>query len=672
MLFGIGLAGVSVLAMFGLIDHPIDAKSTWFIWLTGVSFCLAGAFTVRGARLFGLVTLSLIVGGGAQLWLTEPLWFPAIQLRPKDTTDLIMFALIGAQAAAALWVLFKFDAHKRLGHGLREFGIWRVLVFLTLSFGFSVSLQAYLPRGFFGSLLLHLIAASAMIMINLASVAALLAVPAPKPAARTIKPLLLASIALVASAALSWFGFERLPHVEDEAVYLFQAKTFAGGALSVPAPPEAMRPGLEFFLLEIRDGRWFSTTPHGWPAILSLGVLLGIPWLVNPLLGAVSVLLAHAITRQLAGRQQADILAMLMVASPWFLQSSASLMPHNTAIFCSLVSWWLLLRTPLANRHIWAMAGLAGLAMGWVFVTRQLEGVIVGTLTGIWLVWQWYKGAGPTRTIAYSLGAIVAGSTFFVYNYAMTGNPMLAPLDRYITELWHVGANAYGFGPDIGPPQTWKALDMAPGHGPLEGLLNTLHNLFALQLELFGWGIGSLALVFAMFIWGRPTRQDAALSVICIFIGAAMFLYWSSGGFYIGPRYWFAMFFPVLYLSSGGAMTLSDRLTKMGVRSPASTLLVLCLFGLLVFTPWRGLEKFHGYNNYQSDIAQQASNLEIANALVFFDTPKNPKSALYLNDPFLPDNQPIFLVNMGDATNRAAIDANPGRRVVNLTGTLEN
>jgi hypothetical protein len=36
-------------------------------------------------------------------------------------------------------------------------------------------------------------------------------------------------------------------------------------------------------------GRWCSLCPPGWPAILAVGVLLGAPWLVDPLLLGLSI-----------------------------------------------------------------------------------------------------------------------------------------------------------------------------------------------------------------------------------------------------------------------------------------------------------------------------------------------------------------------------------------------
>ena len=650
---------------------PVSAKLVWFLWSVGIGAIGLGVFAARATPGFGLIVLSIFMGTSAQLWLTEPLWFPAIQLRPKASGDIAMFGFVALQFGAAVWYLWRAGVHQKLTRLLGEIGYIRILVFLALSTAFSVSAMGYVPRGFLLSYGLHLFAGGGIILINLISLAALVTVSPPERTLRGFNPILPALVVLVASAMLAWFGFERLPHVEDEAVYLFQAQTLAQGALSVTAPPEALRPGLDFYLMDIQDGQWFSTTAPGWPAVLALGILLGVPWLVNPFLGMLSVLLAHRIALRLAGKTQADVLILLMATSPWFLGASASLMPHGTTIFFTLACWWLLLLPPKSQRAMLIRAGLAGLAMGWVFVTRQLDGAMLGVMTGLWLLWRWRQGDGFGRTVFYSLGAILTGSVYFVYNLIMTGNILSSPLARYINATWHSGANSYGFGPDIGPAGGWGDLDMATGHWPIEGVLNTAHNLSGLQLELFGWGIGSLALVFILFLWGRPSKQDYTMLAVSAVVIGALFLYWFSGGFYLGPRYWLSILFPVLFLSASGYLAFSDSLQKHRVpeNTAAYMLLIMCLFGLMVFTPWRGVEKFHGYNSFRAELGQKLNAGEFGNALVFYQTPDNPASAFYLNAPDLPEDRPIFLMDMGADVNAAAMAAYPERTPVYYTAT---
>ena len=662
----IALPGVALLAGGA---GALPAMTLWFCASLGTALIAAGYFTSEGARAYALVLASLFIGGAAQLWLTQPLWFPALRFGLRGGGDAIMAALVAAQAALAIAVLWRRGAIRRPGALFSVFGPLRILLFLALSAAFSVSVMGYLPRGYLVSWGMHMVAGGALVGVNLLSVAALLSLPPPFTRHRGFHPVIPAFVAFAASAALAWFGFDRLPHVEDELVYLFQAQTLAHGSFSAPAPPQALWPGLEFYLLEIRDGRWFATTPPGWPAVLSLGVRAGAPWLVNPVLAGLAVLFAHGVARRLASRNQADIVALLMATSPWFLGASASLMAHTLTITLMLAAWWLLLLKVKTRQRQAAVWLLAGLAMGWVFATRQLDGVLVGTLTGLWLVSRWREPGGGLRVVIYSLGAILAGSFYFVHNVAMTGQLLTSPLARYISQSWGSGGNAYGFGAGIGPPGGWGDLDMAPGHSPFEGLLNTMNNLSALQLELFGWGIGSLALVWGLLLWGRPNRADRAMLALVLTVVGAMFLYWFAGSFYIGPRYWFAAFFALLFLSASGYRAVAGRLMRLGVHGYSSgiTLFMLAVFGLSVFTPWRGVAKYHGFGNVTADLRQAAERGDFGNGVVFFDLQADVASALMLNDPWLSPGAPVFLRDMGPEANARAAAALAGRKVYSYT-----
>ncbi len=661
---GAGLIALPGAALLAGGAPPLPAMALWFVASAGIAAIVAGYFVSEGARAYALVLASLFLGGAGQLWLTQPLWFPALRFGLRGGSDGAMAALVAMQAALAVAVLWRRGAIRRAGALFSVFGPLRILLFLALSAGFSVSVMGYLPRGYLLSWGMHMVAGGALIGVNLLSVAALLSLPPPFTSHRAFHPVIPAFIAFTASAALAWFGFDRLPHVEDELVYLFQAQTLARGSFSAPAPPEALWPGLEYYLLEIRDGRWFATTPPGWPAVLSLGVRAGVPWLVNPMLAGLAVLFAHGVARRLASRSQADIVALLMATSPWFLGASASLMAHTLTVALMLAAWWLLLLDARTRKRRAALWLLAGMAMGWVFSTRQLDGLLVGTLSGLWLLSRWRQPGGGLRVATYSLGAILAGSFYFVHNVALTGRLLTSPLARYISETWKGGGNAYGFGATIGPPGGWGDLDIAPGHSPFEGLLNTANNLSALQLELFGWGIGSLALVWGLLLWGRPTRTDRAMLGLTLAIIGAMFLYWFAGSFYIGPRYWFAAFFALLFLSASGYRALSGRLMRLGVHPYSSgiTLFMLAVFGLSVFTPWRGVAKYHGFGNVTAELRTLARRGDFADGVVFFDLQADVASGLMLNDPWLSPGAPVFLRDMGPEANARAAAALPGRK----------
>ena len=646
----------------------LGPKALWFAASTGLALIGGGYFLNEGAPRYALVLASMVIGGAAQLWLTEPLWFPAPGLRPSSPTEALMLALIALQGAVAIAVLHARQKETALpGRMLAGLGPLRLLVLFALSAALSISFMGWIPGARWASYAVHLAGAGALIGLNMLSVAALLALPAPFTDYRGFHPLIPAGVALIAGAALARLGFSAAVHVEDELAYLFQARTFAAGSFTAPAPPEALREGLQYYLLDIRDGQWFAVTAPGWPALLAIGVKLGVPWLINPLAAGLSVLLGYGIARRLGGKRQADLVALLTCCSPWFLGAAGSLMPHSVMLMLVLAAWWLLLIPAPSARRAGALALLAGFAMGWAFTTRQLDGLLIGTGTGLWLLWRWARGEsrGFLRGALYGLGAILAGSYYLIHNAALTGSPLTPPLARYLETLWSRHANAYGFGPEIGPPEGWGALDIFPGHGPLEGLINTLNALSNLQLELFGWGIGSLALIWALLLWGRFGGPERLMGALVLAFVAALFFYWFSGAFYIGPRYWFSALFGFVYLSASGHVALNERLARAGASPTGAgiTLFMLALYGLLIFTPWRAVTKYHHFGNSALSLAEAHRRGAFGNAIVLVSGKADPGSALMLNDPFLPPDKPIFLIDTGqsEAALKAAL---PGREIM--------
>ena len=87
--------------------------------------------------------------------------------------------------------------------------------------------------------------------------------------AHEIAALLLVLFSFFMSALVSDRVFERLPHLEDEVAYLFQAKTYAGGHLVIDTP-NPRRAYWQPFVLDQNGVRFGKYTP-GWPLILAPG-----------------------------------------------------------------------------------------------------------------------------------------------------------------------------------------------------------------------------------------------------------------------------------------------------------------------------------------------------------------------------------------------------------------
>src|SRR4030042_3522674 len=94
--------------------------------------------------------------------------------------------------------------------------------------------------------------------------------------------LVISLLAVIITAWISFYIFEGIPHLEDEFAYLWQAQVIARGELAVPSPPEP-KSFLVPFVVDY-NGLRFAKYPLGWPVLLSFGELIGLRWLVNPLL----------------------------------------------------------------------------------------------------------------------------------------------------------------------------------------------------------------------------------------------------------------------------------------------------------------------------------------------------------------------------------------------------
>ncbi|HEX5416719.1 MAG TPA: glycosyltransferase family 39 protein, partial [Chloroflexota bacterium] len=185
---------------------------------------------------------------------------------------------------------------------------------------------------------------------------------------------------LVALAGLALFLYvadallERIPHVQDSVAYLFQAKTFALGRLWVATPPDPNSFMHEFIIM--KDGRWFSKYPPGWPMVLALGVVAGAPWIVDPILGALSLYLLYRIGREVYGPTVGLLAAVLGLTAPFLIFLSGSLMAHTSGLFFTLLMVYGVIRLERGGSRVgWGL--VTGAAFGMLFLVRPFSGVLV-------------------------------------------------------------------------------------------------------------------------------------------------------------------------------------------------------------------------------------------------------------------------------------------------------
>lgn len=193
-------------------------------------------------------------------------------------------------------------------------------------------------------------------------------------------------LAMVAAFWMLDRVFERLPHLEDEIAYIYQAKIFAGGNIIIDSP----QPTAAFwqpFVIDCNesiekydglncDGKRFGKYPPGWPLILAIGYQYQIEWAINPLIVLLTVVLTYRFGREVFGEAVGVLSAILMTISPIVILQSGTLMSHPAALFFAtlfLYAVWRLDQSGrLRNKLIWGAVG--GTALGMIIATRPLAG----------------------------------------------------------------------------------------------------------------------------------------------------------------------------------------------------------------------------------------------------------------------------------------------------------
>ncbi|HUF38400.1 MAG TPA: hypothetical protein VMN57_07750 [Anaerolineales bacterium] len=358
--------------------------------------------------------------------------------------------------------------------------------------------------------------------------------------------------------------YDRIPHIEDEIAYVWQARAMAAGAVTAPTPPLENR-FLVPFVVD-HEGLRFGKYPLGWPALLSVGIRLGLRAWVNPLLGGLAVWLTYVLGRRLLGRPAGLIAAVLTATSPFFLMISGSLLSHALGLVLALafvLAWWDVVGpregagSPEAGRLPgWIPVLAAGGAIGALAVTRPFTAAGAALPFVVQAIVLFVRGPGALRRRFAGVALIGAliGSLHLLWQAAAAGDPFFN-----LYTLWWPYDRA-GFGPGFGVTDQGHNLNLA--------WINTAYSLRVGWHDLFGWpGFSWILLPFG--VWavrrdGRTLLAGSVAPVLLVFYGA----YW-VGSWTYGPRYQYEGLFSLALLSAAGLCLLAGWPLRPGERDSA-------------------------------------------------------------------------------------------------------
>ncbi|MEQ1857767.1 MAG: glycosyltransferase family 39 protein, partial [Longimicrobiales bacterium] len=470
-----------------------------------------------------------------------------------------------------------------------------------------------------------------------------------------------AAAVTVVAALLCVFVYEAHPHVPDEVVYLLPARYFADGVLTLAAPPVADAFDVD---LMANDGvRWYSPVPPGWPAILAIGSFFGVPWLVNPVLGGLAVLLTWQFVSKVYDARTGRLAALMLASSPWLLFLSMSFMTHLLTLTCALFA-----STAVERARRMRAPGsvvLGGAAIGWIGLTRPLDAVATAVVLGFYLLWTGTTRLRIGSTLLLAVSSLAVSALTLPYNRIFTGSPTTFPLMAYTDAQYGEGTNALGFGANRGIG--WPGLDPFPGHGAIDVVLNAVLNVSTINIELLGWATGSLLLVALVGVSRRWTTADLATLGAAAFVAGLHSFYWFSGGPDFGARYWFLAIVPLVVLAARGAVLWDAPRNSPGPLGgrTAATFVLLSVVTVVTFVPWRSFDKYHHYRGMEAGIRRLAEAEGFGRDLVFIRGDRHPDyaSAAFYNPLDWNADAPIYAWDRSPSARREVLAAYPDRAI---------
>ena len=311
---------------------------------------------------------------------------------------------------------------------------------------------------------------------------------------------------------VSHFTLEQFPNSSDEYAYLMQAKTLSHGKLAEKAPlfPAAFHYNHIAIKDHVRVGRF----PPGWPLLLSTSFLLGIPsWLINPLLGALALLVFYLFARQFYSTKVAVWSLAALALSGYFVFNSASFFSHISCLLMTVLFVWAMRLFQASGKVTYLF--LAGFCIGLIGVTRYYTAMLIFLPFLIHLIHR-YKKDAIFILLQLAIGVVPWILFLLWYNYKLTGNPLMP------VTVWAYQDEQLGF---------------VKGHTVVKGMEHVLRWMFM----FFYWCSPGLLLLYFLLLWKKVKSATARWThpedYLFIVLMAGYFFYYQIGGNQYGPRF---------------------------------------------------------------------------------------------------------------------------------------
>lgn len=469
------------------------------------------------------------------------------------------------------------------------------------------------------------------------------------------KPIFIISIlGALLSVVLCGIYFQFSYFEPDTVSYLFQAKLFAEGKLSLSAPPEhgfSSSPHIN-----ILNDKWYSKYPFGNALMLMFGVFINAPWLIPALATGGALFFLYLFVKEIYGGVHNGIAlatAVLALISPATLGMGSTWFSEPVSRFYLSVYLFALLKTLNCKNDASRLVRigyplLSGFALGYAFNTRPLSavvfGVVGGGLTLYHLFTQWQDRQAFLDRIkrfgfffipfVVMLGVCMSWNAYFTEDPFVFTHTVAQPYDKI-----GFGARTEGYVPDIqsafiftpawAVERTWRHILPCISFNAL-GWGSYHHNLLK-EVELSaGWFVAFVPLilpwVFVLTPFFHPSRNRYDVLCLALLVGNLLlyaFFYFegSTWGFTpVNARYYTeSTFLGFIPLAARGMIIFYERF-KLLERRGLAIGVGICFLLLSVNIVWSYVRIGKVYQNWSpvyQKLPPMVAEQNIHNAVIF-------------------------------------------------------
>ena len=425
----------------------------------------------------------------------------------------------------------------------------------------------------------------------------------------------------------------------DENGYSFQARMFLKGKLMAAPLPGASWSGkdtpaevnYENHVLLPRG--WFTHFPPGWPLLLACGYALHAPWLLNPLLGLVLLILSASIGRSFLSHNTGSLTVVLLCTCPFFLANTVRMMSHMLCACMAASACWLLFRG-LSRRELWPLTGMFALLVLMFHIRPYTGFALTVVFAGVAIWYSRHERRSLVRLlIVAGIFGVVTIASELLYNWLYTGHVLISP---YAAKV----------GAEVPPELTLnpRLIFYFLHRNAIHTFVETLFGTFPFLFLLAG---------YAFWQEKKYVREIRTLAALFGSLVLAYLLHTESSASVYGSRFHFEAFFAIGLMGARGL----DLLVERYKVSRHVLLIALALLLAIQAAHLRVASEFlwsrgEPYRKVKSAIASLPASAD----LVF----------LHSSQGMAPDFNPKFL-NLNDPDWRRApviylIDAEPDRR----------